>query len=241
MGGGIKDKGGQAMSFRLKIIVSLFVVLVFFFFVSDFMTRVVIFNTFKQIEQNFGIGEIGRITYFIQDAFKQFDYTVRDWARWDDTYQFVEKPSQKYIFANLTNESFKNVNVDLMIFLNKEGKVVFSKWYDKTLNKLVDLPQDALNKVVSDFKKRDTVGLKGLDIINHIPVLVISQPILRTDGSGPSRGTLIMARSFDIDQVKRMTALTHLYADYFVLNNKLPKEIIEILPKLRDKLIDLKA
>ena len=53
-----------------------------------------------------------------------------DWAAWDDTYAFVQDANPEYLESNLMDETFTGARLNLMMFLNREGKPVFAKSYD---------------------------------------------------------------------------------------------------------------
>lgn len=50
--------------------------------------------------------------------------TARDWGLWDDTYQFVQDRNAEYVEANLMASSLTHLNIDLMTFLDLEGREI---------------------------------------------------------------------------------------------------------------------
>jgi len=60
--------------------------------------------------------------------FNERDALVRfnlDWSKWDDSYEFVARPNSQYIKLNIESPSFLDSDIDSVIFLNLQGKVIF--------------------------------------------------------------------------------------------------------------------
>ena len=50
-----------------------------------------------------------------------------DWASWDDTYTFIKDGNQEYIESNIVSGTFITLKINLMLFTNSSGDIVFSK------------------------------------------------------------------------------------------------------------------
>lgn len=46
-----------------------------------------------------------------------------DWAYWDETYQLLRQGDSEFAARNLSAESLKTNDVDLMVFLSRQGQV----------------------------------------------------------------------------------------------------------------------
>lgn len=55
-----------------------------------------------------------------ENQFRKLERIAYDWAAWNDTYYFMNNPTQKYINANLNYESLYNIEVDNMIYVDKK-------------------------------------------------------------------------------------------------------------------------
>ncbi|MFN3384036.1 MAG: CHASE4 domain-containing protein [Archaeoglobaceae archaeon] len=110
-----------------------------------------------------------------------------DWAFWDDTYEFIEGRNEKYIASNLVENTFTNAKINVMVFIKKDGEVVFSKFYDEQWN------EKELPKV---FLSPEILGKTGFLKVDGRIVLLSSKPILPSSPSdfSESRGYLLMGR-----------------------------------------------
>lgn len=115
-----------------------------------------------------------------------------DWAFWDDTYEFIEDRNERYVASNLVESTFTNAKINAIVFINKEGEVVFSKFYDKEWNEK-ELPEIFLSKEIQ--------GKTGFLKLNGEIILVSSKPILPSSpgDSAESRGYLLMGRILSED------------------------------------------
>ena len=52
----------------------------------------------------------------------------KDWAVWDDTYEFMQNRNPKYIESNLTHESYRQTGTNFKLYLNNNGDTVYSAY-----------------------------------------------------------------------------------------------------------------
>ncbi|HNS64844.1 MAG TPA: CHASE4 domain-containing protein, partial [Anaerolineaceae bacterium] len=71
-----------------------------------------------------------RLEGAIQNDFMVLDQTIRDWAKWDDTYAFIQDANQEYVESNLQPATFADLHVHWMVFVGADGGVVFDGIYD---------------------------------------------------------------------------------------------------------------
>ena len=57
-------------------------------------------------------------------VFKQLSTLTRDWAYWDDMYQYAQKPSLAFEASNMGPEALKNVNLMGVLILSPAGQIV---------------------------------------------------------------------------------------------------------------------
>ncbi len=69
-----------------------------------------------------------RLTQNLDIAITNIHNTVNDWAQWDDTYAFVENNNTAYIASNLMDDTFVNLQLNMMLYFNENrGSLVFGK------------------------------------------------------------------------------------------------------------------
>ena len=139
-----------------------------------------------------------RVTQALQTELTSLSTFVMNWSNWDDTYAYVRRPTQAYETSNLTAPSFESIRINLLLFLNRRGKVVKASAYDLLNKKLV--PGNELARAVLDRGGRDLIPVgtqdsrQGIVMLPSGPWLIAARPVLTSASSGPSAGTVVMGR-----------------------------------------------
>lgn len=148
--------------------------------------------------------DAGHARAFLTDELRAIDLINRDWASWDDTYAFIEDANPAYIQSNITDETFRNTHLNLMLFVHASGRVVFARAYDLEAGEEVAVPQgvyDALPVLARPTEE----GQRGLLLLPEGVLLVTARPILTSEERGPARGALIFGRYLSPDLLDRMS------------------------------------
>ncbi|WP_421658760.1 response regulator [Leptothermofonsia sp. ETS-13] len=153
----------------------------------------------------------GVLSVFAQNL-EQFNESFNDWAMWDDAYQFVQDGNQVFIQSNLIEPQLAYLRVNLMIFINTSGKVIFGTGFDLKSGKATPIPAALKPHLVrSDPLLRHLYpasNLSGILLLPEGPMLIVSRPILNSAGKGPIKGILIVGRYLDKTEVYRFARLT---------------------------------
>ncbi len=180
-----------------------------------------------------------QITEGVQQSFNQtlddFGDRFPDWSAWDDTYQFIQDrqdglPSH-YLDSNLTPEALANLKVNLVMYWNVDRQIVYETGFDLTQNRKIAVT-DALRKhicassLILRTPDRQTVQT-GLLLLPEGPMLLTSQPILTSRGSGPMRGTIIFGRYLDISKLQQLNPRYHVNV-YQAGDRRLPGDFAAI-------------
>jgi sensor domain CHASE-containing protein/signal transduction histidine kinase/HAMP domain-containing protein len=167
-------------------------------------------SNFLELEQADTLENVERVQNAVSTRQGYIDYIVRDWACWDDTYQFIEDGNQDYIDVNIQNETLSVIRVNVMLFVNESGDMVYAKSVDVETMEEEPVSEDLL-KMIEDgtlLTKGDNDRIRGFVLLDEGLMFISSHPILTTKQKGPSRGTLIFGRYFDpfvLDTFKDVT------------------------------------
>jgi sensor domain CHASE-containing protein/class 3 adenylate cyclase len=170
-------------------------------------------RSYEQLEEQDTQRNVHRVQEALKGDLEALKRVTHDYAFWDDTYTFIADGNQSYINSNLTTDIFSTTDANFIIYINRQGKVIFSEGFNVQQEETIAIPPSLLDQLKpgSPLRKISSTGVSaGLLPTGDEILLVASQPILRTDGSGPSRGTLIMARYLDatrLDALKQRTQL----------------------------------
>ena len=162
------------------------------------------------MEANYAKSNLERGLNAIENDADNLQILVNDWASWDDSYRFIQDGNEKFLESNIVNDTFINTRINFIIFFDTEGNVAFSKGFDyKEDMEEIDVPLQLVDQLrhLKIVGNPDTIleTHNGLVSLSEGPVLVAIAPILKSDDSGPPRGTLVMSRYFDQDEVYRIS------------------------------------
>jgi len=125
------------------------------------------------------------------------DSFCADWAEWDDTYNFVLNRNMDYVESNLVDETFPTLNVNYIVYLDRNGEVVLAKGYDLENETAMNPSQPLIERFRELSARNDLDVKKGFLRFDNSIYAFSARPILRSDETGPYAGTLIFARIVD--------------------------------------------
>jgi len=161
-------------------------------------------DALAQIETSSGI---------ISRDIDSFSIKLADWAQWDDSYDFVESRDQDYIDSNLNDESLQSLGVQMALFLDLDGGVVYEKQVESLegSEESVEFPIKYLQeKAVFREQQKPFAGLISFD--GNIFLLAV-RPIVKSDGSGEPRGTLYFGRQLKREYFDEVGKISHVQLD----------------------------
>lgn len=190
------------MSLKTKMLVvggTVFAFLALIFFLGS---HVVAGSIAGRLENDSIRENLERALQAIEREMAELDKLAADWATWDDTYDFVEDGNQIYIKKNLGDNVFQILRLNYIIFLNTKEEQIYARGYDLETGNEIPIP---LEVILPATNKTDS--LKGLAVTLYGPVLLAARPVLKSDGSGPPRGTLIFGRILKNKNLTELSAI----------------------------------
>ncbi|WP_128692833.1 CHASE4 domain-containing protein [Methanoculleus taiwanensis] len=192
----------------LIVIATLAVLLVAHVLISD----AVVMQSYSDLELRETRQHLERALIAVDYEIGRVDGLCRDWAWWDDTCRFVGEGNDAYIRSNLVDSTFSQLRLNMMLYLNQSGAVVFAKGYDLAAGTPTPLPAPLLDRITSDNRLvgHDDAknGVAGLIVLPEGPMIVSSQSIVLSSGDGPSHGTLIIGRYLDDAALEALQSTT---------------------------------
>ncbi|GIV98466.1 MAG: hypothetical protein KatS3mg057_3123 [Herpetosiphonaceae bacterium] len=202
---------------RLKTLMIVSVTIVGLLFILAIPLRIVLLDSFIQLEEQSVQTNVERVVSALSEDLERLGDVATDYAAWDDTYAFVEDSNPDYIEANMVDETFINIRVNLLMILDSSDEIVFAKAFDLNQEQETPLPEGLHNPKVDLaplLDQHNGNGRKtGLVLLPGGPLLVAAHPILTSDKMGPSRGTLLFGRYLDDPVIARIAERTRLSLD----------------------------
>jgi signal transduction histidine kinase len=200
------------VSLRAKILLSIGATFVGLFLALLLAMRVVVVDGFEAYEGQETRRDVQRVLAALDDDLAGLRATTRDWAAWDDTYAFMRDPRFDYLRANLLADTTPiNHRLNLILYLDAAGRLVFSRAYDFAARRPLAVPPDLLAHLAPErlgALREPGEGTAGLLALRDGLMLVSAEPILTSDRRGPARGTVIFGRRLDPPALRRLAALT---------------------------------
>lgn len=154
---------------------------------------------------------LDRAQAIIADDLDQLEIIVRDWAVWDDTYDFVLNGNQSYIISNLQESTFQGLGLSGFYILDADHILVFGYESDQGLGKAIITAYSATgpnqpDPVQGQDSQHDTAS-KHLVPANDYLHLAVGKSIQPTEGLVPGSGLLVMVRALDEERAARYSRL----------------------------------
>ncbi len=189
------------------------------------VSQAILMNSVKNMEQRAVEENIQRALDVLADELSTMNDIAADWAAWDDTYEFIQNAGDEYIESNLVDTTFTGLKINLIVYVDTSGQVVFGKGVDINNDNSVFPIQEALRDhfVVNDpiFNHPDPrSSMTGLVLLPEGPLLVASRPIVTSEYEGPIRGTFIMGRYLNEVEIKKLEDKAHLSLTIRTFNDK---------------------
>lgn len=201
------------MTLRVKILVILLGVVVAYGTIIYAIQCWAILPEFTGMEQDKAREDLIRCTAAVRRELDHLDNLCKDWAAWDDTYQFIEDRSEHYQQANLAPNTLSLLDLDWLCILDASGTIVWAA----RVGPEKDSPWEPIREVpvqggpyvhaLLAHTKPDSI-VAGIVPTPSGAALVVSRPIIQSSEVGPIRGTFMMARALSDDRIRRLAEQT---------------------------------
>ncbi|MCX5994936.1 MAG: histidine kinase, partial [Chloroflexi bacterium] len=203
------------MTLRKKTLIIIGAILISLIAILYAVSQSILMDSFLELEEQNTQKNVGRAQNALSDDISSLVTMTRDWGTWDDTYNFIENANTEYIEANPTDETIKGLRVNVMLFINSSGQIVFSKAFDLQKEQEMPVPQSLLGYIspgsILVHHPDTNSSVNGIILLPEGPMLISSEPILTSQREGPIRGALVWGRYLDsaeIDMLAKTTSLS---------------------------------
>ncbi len=198
------------MSIRIRFVLTLGLFSLIISLVAVLSVRRALVNTALQADRAFAHATLDRALHILEDHEKGLLGAASDWATWDDTYEFTATRTPEYVAANLVEDALHDLHVDLICLCDLHGAIVACVASTGTPISLPSWLTKPLKAPTSSaIEHESTHRRSGLFLDGQTVWMGAAAPILTSEKKGPARGTLIMARRMDGDEIERLRRLIH--------------------------------
>jgi signal transduction histidine kinase/DNA-binding response OmpR family regulator len=141
----------------------------------------------------------------------QFNQRFADWSAWDDAYAFVQDGNARFIQTNLIDTQLQGLRLNLIAFINPAGQIVFGTGFDLRTGRNQPIPATLRQQWMSSTAAANLLPHGSVDG-SHVgilslpegPMMLASRPIVTSARQGPIRGTLVVGRYLQDDELDRL-------------------------------------
>ncbi len=198
---------------------------------------VILQSSYGRLEQQDAQRNLQRVDEALAGDLAQIHSLTEDWAAWNDTYAFVQDRNPNYVESNLSKYALESLRLNAVALVNRDGELVYGTGYDVKSRTFSPLPADLARQLSPNSPLTQFPHLayhhQGLVTVDGQLMLVVVEPILRSDATGPARGALLMGRYLDADAVDSIAQRTRLTLTIHPLHQeKLPEELLPTVAAL---------
>ncbi|MDY9926707.1 CHASE4 domain-containing protein [Methanosarcina sp.] len=183
-------------------------------------------SNFLELEQADTLKNVEKVQNVVSTEQSYLDNMVQDWACWDDTYRFIEDRNQGYINVNLQNQTLTGLQVNVMLFVDDTGSIVYTKSVDINTGEEKPIPEELIEMIESgvlSIKSEDNV-ISGYVLLDEDPMFISCHPILTTRYEGPVKGTLIFGRYLDSALLEKFRETTRSSISMYRIDEDIPSD-----------------
>lgn len=171
-------------------------------------------TTFLDAERGLAQKDIHRIVNGMRQEFDGLTVAVRDYALWDDTWAYLNGNKPGYIEENFSDTGLDNLNVSIIAFYDRRGFLQKALLHEQgaPIEECPFCPPSISENPALDGIARNKLGFmkteRGL-------FLVVAADIYKTDLSGPSAGTMVMARLVDSRFIQKLRERSDVFVEEY--------------------------
>jgi len=155
----------------------------------------------EKIESEAAASLVERFKLEIQTEIQSIQRLATDWAAWDDTYEFIESGTPKFVETNVVPTVFRNAKLNALAIYDLSGKVILAKSYDPASKHLKPLSQFNAGIIPENFRFTLTINKNedriGLWDFNGQPSLFTAKAVTDSNEEAEPNGILVMAVPLD--------------------------------------------
>ena len=211
---------------RSLLIIGMTVFIVFLAMV--FIALVLVLPYYTQLEEKESFINLEHVKDQIEFGKENLGDIARDWAVGDDIYGFMADRDPGYIKNDMDSYSvYKDLHVDGALYYDIAGNYFDGRWFNQRNTTLEEVPP-----VLQDYFFRHAVLLNSLSsnttttgfiLLPDGPSLIAMHQILPGSGNGPPRGTLVILRRYDDEQVTNLRDRAFIPVNLIPINENLLK------------------
>ncbi|WP_253205355.1 EAL domain-containing protein [Clostridium estertheticum] len=213
----------SAKLFRIVLLVSLILICFLYTISKSFLLK-----SFTDMEIDKAFKDTKVVLNYIQNDLNNINDVNLDYARWDETYNYMNNKDNKYIEDNFEDTtSMARAKINFIFITDNQGNVVYKKNTKEDTKEMFTLAfaKNITSNIAKLLSNNNIKDVKGTLLYGKYPILISAQRITKGNGLGHSPGFLIFAKYYDKEEMDTLNQNTGLkteieyYDKGLILNN----------------------
>ncbi len=222
---------------REKILLTIIVTIIFLTLSSFFIAGYYIMLNHMALEEEITGINTEQASFAIERQALEISATAKDWATWNDTYDYLQGTNPGYADINIADTTFPTIDINSIVLVDGAGRVVYTRSYDLRNETQMETPPDLVSRISHGsplIMSSDKSNLTGIVVMDSGPMMIAAYPVLPGYGAGPVAGTLIMAKYVDKQFPYEATVNKNTSVDLYALNEAVPQDVSLATESLRN-------
>ncbi len=216
------SNGFAQLPLQRKVSITLLLTITAFALISYAILSGVITPAFENLELSAAKTDLVRAERAIGNDLENLEALTADWAPWDDMYEYVFDRFPAFEKSNLIPGTLTNLNLDLLAIYGPRSELKWGRLVvDDEQHDLDGLgvlgPDDAASSYLTQHGHSTDMTI-GIVRTSLGPMLISSQPVLRSDDSGPVAGAVVLGQFMDRSRLERMRERTEVDIEWFYVD-----------------------
>jgi PAS domain S-box-containing protein len=199
-------------------------------FLTQFaVVRTILLQNFARLEEERALVNAARLQNVLNGELTRLDDGALNYSTWDETYRFVEGKNPKYVKSQLYDSIFASLKANSIAIADRSGKLLVQKGINFYESRKLALPPEFLKYAQASTKALDDSNsrkMQGILSTSSGPMLVTSQPILKSEGTGKANGVMSMGRFIDSQMLQHLSVTSQLTINLYRYDNAyVPNEL----------------
>jgi len=231
-----KNEACKKVMLRKKTILLISVMMLSLLGSLFYISTKILLQGYVRLEEQEIMHHMERLQLMMNYELHRLDQLAHNYASWDDTYNYMAKKNSNYINDNMYDQNFVDLDINLLILVDSQGKIIWGKGYNIETRRAEPIPAKLIEYISRDqlFLYNDdkkTIGKMQYTVMLPEGFLFIAaRPIFPSKDNEPIlpryRGTLIMAHFFRSDLQARLAKLSQIPFVIKRLDQPLPKDFM---------------
>lgn len=224
------------MSLRRKTLIAAGLTTLIVIGVFYLSARLILLKNYEDVEEQTMRDNIERTRNALDGQLEIMTSSVGDWSYWNDTYNYMRGDYPDYIEANIFDANYISLDVNGMLFIDKDGNLLFGQEFD---GRSIGLSDELREAIYADealiFQPDEPDPLRstsGILMLSKRPVMIASRAVLTGNQEGPLAGTLIWIRYLESNRIADLAAQVKFDLSLYRLDQALPSDVQAIRDQL---------